>query len=340
MGLAVGEGTGPELAKVFEDTLRGLAGAHGVPVELRVCPRRYKTYPAVAWSAVSAQEAADSAAADAKAYEAFVFESAALGFATIFRTAFNAQSIYLVRERLAGVKIEPLPFAGGEFLLIRDEAQGFYAGSNDAPGASPDSITRTCEFSKAATERILDFSLAAAAERWGAAGIGRVVMAYKFHLLDNRFARWVAEYAAKRGMAIDLFQPDTMNRGLLRGEFRGNVLIVGANEWLDIMHADLLARYGGFVQEERFTRNVYLDPRLRELTEYQTVHGSADDIAGRGIVNPIATIRAAADILERHAGLAGVVARVEAAISGLGAARSTSDTARRVLEAAPAPSRS
>ncbi len=334
VGLVVGEGTGPELAKVFEDAVRGLAATHGLPVELRVCPRRFKTYPSVSWSAVSAKEAADSAASDAKAYEAFVLESAALGYRAIFRTAFNAQSIYIVRERLMGVKLEPMAFAGGEFLLVRDEAQGFYAGANDSPDASPDRITRTCEFSKSVTERILDFALAAAAERWGDAGkIDRVVMAYKFHLLDNRFARWVGDYAARRGVTIDVFQPDTMNRGLLRGDFRGNVLVVGANEWLDIMHADLLARHGGFVQEERCTRNLYLDPRALGMTEYQTVHGSADDIAGRGVVNPLATIRAAAAILERHAGIGGVVSRVEAALASVKDRSSTGAVTRAVLAA-------
>jgi tartrate dehydrogenase/decarboxylase / D-malate dehydrogenase len=72
------------------------------------------------------------------------------------------------------------------------------------------------------------------------------------------------------------------------------------------MHAVLLQQFGLDAQESRFTRNVYLDPRVNRLVEYQTVHGSADDIAGKGIVNPVATIRAAAAIMEHHAGCQGV----------------------------------
>ncbi|MBI3552405.1 MAG: isocitrate dehydrogenase [Elusimicrobia bacterium] len=343
VGLAVGEGTGPELSEVFKTTLSRLADAHGVALEMRVSPRRYRTYASVGFNAVSAEDAARAAEDDAKAYEAFLLELAGDGCGAVFRTAFNAQSIYLVRERLEGVKLEALPFAEGELFLVRDEAQGFYGGVNNPAGPSPDLIARTCEFRRETTERVIDFAIQAAGEHWGGVDrIERIVMAYKFHLLDNRFARWVAEHARARKLRIELFQPDTMNRGLLRGEFEGNVLIVGANEWFDIMHADLLARHGGFDQEERFTRNVYLAARLRGLSEYQTVHGSADDIAGRGSVNPLATMRAAAAMLERHAGRAGVAARMEAAIDavkasgretpGRGGALATSSVARRVMD--------
>ncbi|MFE0347785.1 isocitrate/isopropylmalate family dehydrogenase [Streptomyces griseoluteus] len=53
------------------------------------------------------------------------------------------------------------------------------------------------------------------------------------------------------------------------------------------------------------------------LVEFQTVHGSADDLEGRGLVNPVATIRAAAAVAERHVGCAGAVAAVEGALAGL-----------------------
>jgi tartrate dehydrogenase/decarboxylase/D-malate dehydrogenase len=112
-----------------------------------------------------------------------------------------------------------------------------------------------------------------------------------------------------------VWQPDTANRNLLRGALTGRVVIVGANEWADVMHADLLARHGLGSQEERCSRTVYLHHDLEGVEELQTVHGSADDIAGQGIVNPVATLRAAAVLVERVAQGAGVIARMEEALA-------------------------
>ena len=42
----------------------------------------------------------------------------------------------------------------------------------------------------------------------------------------------------------------------------------------------LLDRFGAERQESRFTENVHLHPDVAGLVEYQTVHGSADDLEG------------------------------------------------------------
>lgn len=336
VGLATGGGTGPEIAGVFERALSLLADAHATAFELIRSPRRYRSYFDVA--ALSAAAAAAAAAEDARAYEDFLLELAERGVRAVFRTAFNAESLYITRERLRAVKVERLAFERGEFLLVRDQAQGFYAGANGSPEDSPDRVVRTCEFRRDVTEMVLERALSEAAASWGGPGkAARIVAVYKYHLLDNRFARWVADFARARALRIELCQPDTMNRRLLRGEFNGNVLVIGSNEWLDIVHAELLARHGGLIQDERCARNLYLDPRLAGLEEYQTVHGSADDIAGLGIVDPLAALRAAAAIAERHGACAHAAALLDEAIaaSRVGGTPGGQDTAlveRRVLE--------
>jgi len=315
VGLAVGLGTGPELAQVFRRALEALAGQHGVDVELVTSEHRYQTYVGQLAERAAAAEVARLADEDALHYERFLTELHAAGGRVVFRTAINAQPLYRVRERLLGVKLERFSTFHGELLLVRDGAQGFYGGVNDAPDASG-VIRRSCEFRRDTTRRILDRAIHEASEAWGGADrIDRIQMVYKFHLLDMRLAEWVREYAEERGLEIHICQPDTANRELSREAWRGRVLVIGANEWSDIMHAELIGKYGHGAQEERFSRNLYLRPDLDGLTEYQTVHGSADDIAGRDVVNPLATLRAAADILERHAGCAGAVARLEAALA-------------------------
>ena len=93
--------------------------------------------------------------------------------------------------------------------------------------------------------------------------------------------------------------------------------MIAGNEWADIMHVILLDMFGKGRQEARCTENVYLHPDLKGLTEFQTVHGSADDIEGLGKVNPTATLRAAAAILEQHAHCEGAVGAMEHALDVL-----------------------
>ncbi len=321
IGLAIGEGTGPELAAIFERALGAFADAAQVHVHIDKAPTLYRSFGGVIAAGLSAAEVAQSSDEDAATYIDYLHGLVARGGRAVFRTAFNAQPLYVVRERLRCAKVETLPNDGGRMVLVRDQAQGFFAGDNDRHGSS-ESIERTCRFSRATTNAVLDFAIAEGAREFGGVGgIDAVVMAYKFHLLDLRFAHWVEDYARDTGVDVRVFQPDTVNRNLLRGTYRGkNVVIVGGNEWGDIMHADILARAGLGNQDERCSRNVYLLPGLGGLTEYQTVHGSADDIAGRERVNPTATLRAAAQILEAHVGVPGLMKAVEVGVASAAAA--------------------
>ncbi|MFB7469879.1 isocitrate/isopropylmalate family dehydrogenase [Kitasatospora sp. NPDC056184] len=314
VGLAVGRGTGAELATVFERALHRIAAVHGAGIEIVRSPRTYHSYVSLR------EEVADTARIrrlteeDAGHYERFCRDRARSGTTAVFRTAVNAQSLYLVRQRLQAVKVEPI--AGASLLLVRDEAQGFYTGENrHTPGV----VTRTMEFSREITRKVLEFAVRRAWRQWPDAGPARVVMAYKFHLLDGALDDWVDDIARGLGVEVRLFQPDTVNRNLITHGFADRTVVVAGNEWADIMHVVLLDRFGGERQENRCTENVHLHPELGELVEYQTVHGSADDLAGKDTVNPVATLRAAAAVAERHAGCPGAVAAVEGALAAAGA---------------------
>ncbi|GAA3838111.1 hypothetical protein GCM10022243_00710 [Saccharothrix violaceirubra] len=305
VGLAVGRGTGAELADVFERVLGVLAT--GVAVERS--PRVYDSYFSLRDNDSGTPAMRERTLADAGHYERFCRDLAARGARAVFRTAINAQSLYLVRQRLRAVKVDEIT-AG--LLVVRDQAQGFYTGDNEH---GPGIITRTTVFRREITREVLSYAVERARELWPE-GPAEIVLAYKFHLLDGEFDRWVREAAADAGVAVRLCQPDTVNRDLLeRGPVPRTVIVAG-NEWGDIMHVLLLDRYGSRRQEESCTENVYLHPDVAGLTEFQTVHGSADDIAGRGLVNPTATVRAAAAVA-RQVGCAGAVVAVERALAAV-----------------------
>ncbi|SFF72931.1 Isocitrate/isopropylmalate dehydrogenase [Actinacidiphila alni] len=324
VGLAVGRGTGTEIVAVFEKVLGALARAYAVDIGIVRSPRLYHSYVSLKEEGgIGAPHGADIeriralTREDADHYESFCRTQAALGTRAVFRTAINAQSLYLVRQRLQAVKVDTITSPDASLLLVRDEAQGFYTGENvHGPGI----VTRATVFSREITEKVVDFALRRARQEWPDGEIGEVVMAYKFHLLDGALDQWVAEISARHGVNIRLFQPDTVNRNLIEHGPLPRTVVIAGNEWADIMHVVLLDRFGSERQENRCTENVHLLPEVHGLVEYQTVHGSADDIAGRDTVNPIATVRAAAAIAERHAGCTGAVDAVERALAAVAAA--------------------
>lgn len=315
IGLAVGRGTGPELAAVFERVVRELAGRCSVEVDIVRSPRVYHSYFSLRDEGGGVERIRALTEQDADHYERFCRSLAGLGATAVFRTAINAQSLYLVRQRLRALKVDLIATPDSSLLLVRDEAQGFYTGENEhVPGR----LVRTMEFSREITEQVIAFALDRARAQWPGAAPEQVVMAYKFHLLDGALDEWVRAAGERHGVHIGLFQPDTVNRNLVEYGLSARSVIIAGNEWADIMHVMLLDRFGGQRQESRYTENVHLHPDVAGLVEYQTVHGSADDLAGRGTVNPVATVRAAAAIVARHGGT-GAVAAVERALGSLAA---------------------
>lgn len=314
IGLAVGRGTGTELAAVFERVLDGLARSYSVGIDVVRSPRIYHSYVSLKAEG-GIERVRELTQEDAGHYERFCRTRAELGTPAIFRTAINAQSLYLVRQRLQAVKVDVIAAGDTSMLLVRDEAQGFYTGENQH---SPGVVTRTMTFSREITEKVIAFALCRARQEWPDGRVDQVVMAYKFHLLDGALDAWVAEISARYGVEIGLFQPDTVNRNLIAHGPAPRTVIIAGNEWADIMHVVLLDRFGAERQENRCTENVHLHPDIAGLVEYQTVHGSADDLEGRDTVNPVATVRAAAAIAQRYAGCAGAVRAVERAVESVG----------------------
>lgn len=314
VGLAIGRGTGAELSDVFENVIHQLSIKYGVHIELFRSSRVYHSYNSLIAEYDDPTTVNEETDLDVKHYEAFCVECMSNGCVAIFRTAINAQSLYLVRQHQEALKVEIFNQGENSLLLVRDEAQGFYTGTN-VHDTAEGVVTRSCKFSKEMTGRIISYSIERARELWGS--VDKVNMVYKFHLFDAVFSIWAKEWSKEFGVKIEFVQPDTANRNLLAFGVQGKQLIIAGNEWADIMHVMLLHMLGQGAQESRCTKNVYLHPSVAGLSEYQTVHGSADDIEGKGIVNPAATIRAAAAILERDCGCKGAEADVDHALQAL-----------------------
>jgi tartrate dehydrogenase/decarboxylase/D-malate dehydrogenase len=317
VGLAVGRGTGAQVAAVFEQVLDRFARLYGRRVAVRRSPRMYHSYVSLRSStarrdAGAVEQIRRMTRQDADHYEEFLCEQASAGVGAVFRTAVNAQTLYLVRQRLHAVKVDTLDAGGARLLLVRDQAQGFYTGDNEH---RPGRVRRVTEFSREITDKVLRYALRRARAEWPGEEPAAIVMAYKFHLLDGALDEWAADFAERNGVDVRVFQPDTVNRNLITHGPADRTVLVAGNEWADIMHVVLLDRFGAGRQEDHCTRNVHLRGDVDGLVEYQTVHGSADDLEGRDLLNPVATIRAAAAIAEWHAECAGAVSATERALA-------------------------
>jgi tartrate dehydrogenase/decarboxylase/D-malate dehydrogenase len=86
-------------------------------------------------------------------------------------------------------------------------------------------------------------------------------------------------------------------------------VVVGSNLFGDIL-SDLAA---GIIGSMGLAASANLDPERRFPSMFEPVHGSAPDIAGKGIVNPLAAILTAALMLE-HLELTTAAREVEAAV--------------------------
>jgi nicotinamidase-related amidase/isocitrate/isopropylmalate dehydrogenase len=318
VALAVGNGTGPELLAVFQKVIVALAAPYDVQVQFVTSPRIYHSY-----SSLLAINDTDIVSAetltDADHYEDFCRQVVSRGACAMFRTSISAQALYMVRDRLLAVKVEHFKLsASTSILLVRDQAQGFYSGLNKIDSAQ-ETVSRSSYFNKGIFEQILKFSLERARETWGAdTVIKTITLVYKFHLFDGLFHSWAQEWQKSFGIDVQFVQGDTMNRNLLAFGVKGHQLLICANEYADIMQTILLDRFGFGAQESACAENVYLSPVVNGgLSEYQTAHGSADDLTDQGVVNPSATIRAAAGLLERHGGCPGVQRQTDVTLDEL-----------------------
>jgi tartrate dehydrogenase/decarboxylase/D-malate dehydrogenase len=139
---------------------------------------------------------------------------------------------------------------------------------------------------------------------------------------DVETEQWLVDAMAARFV----LRPDTLE------------VVVASNLFADIL-SDLGSALAGSLG---IAASANLDPERRYPSMFEPVHGSAPDIAGQGIANPIAAIWSAALMLE-HLGLpeeaAAVMAAIEAVTGAgqltpdLGGTCSTTQVADAILDA-------
>ncbi len=217
-----------------------------------------------------------------------------------------------VRPSKALVHSSPLReerIAGTDLLVVRELTGGIYFGDSGREG---DKAHDTCEYSVAEIERISRTGFEAARRRAASSGRRpRVTSVDKANVLET--SRLWREVVGK----VALEYPDVELEHLLIDN--AAMQLVSRPADFDVILTENL--FGDVLSDESamLTGSLGMLPSASLGAEgapglFEPVHGSAPDIAGRGIANPLATFLSAAMMLRHGLGRAEDAERIEAAI--------------------------
>ncbi len=204
---------------------------------------------------------------------------------------------------LRPVRSQPLAAtrAGIDMLIVRENSEGLYAGRERA--TDDEAITERV-ITRRGSERIVRLACELALQRRKALTIvhkANVLRATCGLFREVAFAV-TAEYP---GLLVDELLVDTAAMRLITDPERFDVLVT-TNLFGDILSDEAAALVGGLGLAP--AGNIGVGAAI-----FEPVHGSAPDIAGQGIANPLATFGAVAMLLQ-HLGEVAWAGRVERAI--------------------------
>ena len=183
-----------------------------------------------------------------------------------------------------------------DLLIVRENSEGLYVKQERLEENGQRVVARAACITRAASERIAHVAFREVRERIGARGEGpgsRLTLVHKANVLsvsDGLFRESVLDIAkAYPEVTVEEQLVDSMAYRLILEPERFDV-VLAPNLYGDILSDEAAALVGGLgiVPSANMGDSFVLA---------EPVHGSAPDIAGQGIANPVATIRAAALLL-------------------------------------------
>ncbi|MCC7358394.1 MAG: isocitrate/isopropylmalate dehydrogenase family protein [Anaerolineales bacterium] len=248
----------------------------------------------------------------------------------VMRRTFQLYANLRPTQSLPGAFSRP----GLDFLIVRENTEGLYAGRERMEG---EAAIAERVITPQATERIARAALEQARRRAAAGRPAALTIVHKANVLsltDGLFRdgcrRVAAEYSE---VEVNECLVDTAAMRLVRDPQDFGVLVT-TNLFGDILSDEAAALIGGL--------GVAPSANLGErVAVFEPVHGSAPDIAGQGVANPIGAVLSAALLLE-HIEQPAAAERVRQAVhaalqagyrpADLGGRATTRDVTRAILE--------
>ena len=313
-----GDGIGPEVIREAEKVLAALAGEFGLAVECE--------HALVGGAALDAGDGPlpESTLRLARQCSAVLFgaiggpkwdgverahrpESGLLALRSKLGLFANLRPVRVFDALAQSSTLKPEIVTGLDLLIVRELTGGLYFGEPRGieTGSSGRRGVNTMSYTEAEIERVARVAFAAARRR-----TRRLCSVDKANVLEtSELWRDVVNHVARdyADVAVEHMYVDNAAMQLVRAPARFDVLLT-ENMFGDIL-SDLASMLSGSIG---MLPSASLDGSGRGL--YEPIHGSAPDIAGRDIANPLAAILSLAMLLRHSLQEARQAERVEGAV--------------------------
>ncbi len=200
-----------------------------------------------------------------------------------------------------------------DFYVVRENTEGEYSsiGGRMLEGTDREFVVQEAIFTRTGTDRIMKYAFEMATRRkrkhvTSATKSNGIIFSMPYW--DERFAAMAKQYP---GVTTDVFHIDILTAHFVRNPHWFDV-VVGSNLFGDIL-SDLGPAVVGSIG---IAPSGNINPERLFPSMFEPVHGSAPDIAGKGICNPIGQVWSAGLMLE-HLGEAEAGKAIVAAIETL-----------------------
>ena len=226
----------------------------------------------------------------------------------------NVRPVKLHPQLISASTLKEEVLAGVDLIVIRELTGGIYFGPRQEAGEAGYEAYDTMLYTRPEIERVLRLAAEMALAR-----SKRLASVDKANVLaSSRLWRRVATetLAAYTELQVEHVLVDAMAMHLIRRPATFDV-IVTENLFGDILtdEASMLAGSMGMLPSASL--GDILNSQQLPLGLYEPIHGSAPDIAGQGVANPLATILSAAMLLRHSLGLETEAAAIEAAVDAV-----------------------
>ena len=181
-----------------------------------------------------------------------------------------------------------------DMIVVRENSEGEYAGAGDwlYRGQENEIVLQTGVFSRKGTERIIRYAFdLARKEKKTLTSISKGnALNYSMVFWDSVFAEVAKEYPDVKTAS---YLVDAASMFFVKDPARFQV-VVTSNLFGDII-TDLGAAISGGMG---LAAGANINPERKFPSMFEPIHGSAPDIAGKGIANPLASIWSASQMLD------------------------------------------
>jgi len=244
-------------------------------------------------------------------------EQAILGLRKNMGLFANFRPAICYEQLVDASSLKPALISGLDILIIRELTGDIYFGqprgrrvATDGHFPGAEEAFDTMRYSKPEIERISHVAFQAARKRKASGTEGRVTSVDKSNVLETfQFWKDVVSEVGKQypDIALDHMYVDNAAMQLVKEPKRFDVVVTG-NMFGDILsdEASMLTGSIGMLP------SASLNSKNQGL--YEPSHGSAPDIAGKGVANPLATILSAAMMLRFSLNQTEAADRIETAV--------------------------